>query len=135
MEILNLERPMGGRIEVLGQDTSGIVARPRSSRCAAILQVVFQDPMASLDPRLPIGDILAEPLRTHGFAPGQISTRVRELIELVGLRPEHVNRYPQAFSGGQRQRGRHCPGATLSSQSCSCSTSRSRRSTSRCERV
>ena len=68
------------------------------------LQVVFQDPMASLDPRLPIGDILAEPMRAHGVAAGQHARRVRELLELVGLRPEHVNRYPQAFSGGQRQR-------------------------------
>jgi len=103
MEILNLERPMGGRIEVLGQDTAEL-SRAGKFAVRRDLQVVFQDPMASLDPRLPIGDILAEPLRTHGFAPGQISTRVRELIELVGLRPEHVNRYPQAFSGGQRQR-------------------------------
>ncbi|MEQ1730218.1 MAG: oligopeptide/dipeptide ABC transporter ATP-binding protein, partial [Vicinamibacterales bacterium] len=68
------------------------------------LQVVFQDPMASLDPRMPVGDILAEPLRAHGVAPADVSRRVRELLELVGLQPEHVNRYPQAFSGGQRQR-------------------------------
>ena len=68
------------------------------------LQVVFQDPMASLDPRLPIGDILAEPLRAHGVPPVDRAHRVRELLRLVGLQPEHVNRYPQAFSGGQRQR-------------------------------
>jgi peptide/nickel transport system ATP-binding protein len=68
------------------------------------LQVVFQDPMASLDPRLPIGDILAEPLQAHGIAPGARAARVRELLRLVGLQPEHANRYPQAFSGGQRQR-------------------------------
>jgi peptide/nickel transport system ATP-binding protein len=103
MEILNLERPMSGRIEVLGQDTAEL-SRAGKFAVRRDLQVVFQDPMASLDPRLPIGDILAEPLRAHGVAPAQISKRVRELIELVGLRPEHVNRYPQAFSGGQRQR-------------------------------
>jgi len=68
------------------------------------LQVVFQDPMASLDPRLPVGDILAEPLRAHGVAPDAVAARVIELLRLVGLQPEHVNRYPQAFSGGQRQR-------------------------------
>ena len=68
------------------------------------LQVVFQDPMASLDPRLPIGDILAEPLQTHGVPPAERARRVRELLQLVGLQPEHANRYPQAFSGGQRQR-------------------------------
>ena len=68
------------------------------------LQVVFQDPMASLDPRLPIGDILAEPLHAHRVAPADRARRVRELLRLVGLQPEHANRYPQAFSGGQRQR-------------------------------
>jgi peptide/nickel transport system ATP-binding protein len=103
MEILNLERPMGGRIEVLGQDTAQL-SRAQKFAVRRDLQVVFQDPMASLDPRLPIGDILAEPLRAHGTPPEQVSRRVRELLELVGLRPEHVNRYPQAFSGGQRQR-------------------------------
>src|SRR5439155_829727 len=60
--------------------------------------------MASLDPRLPIGDILAEPLHAHGVPPADRARRVRELLQLVGLRPEHANRYPQAFSGGQRQR-------------------------------
>jgi peptide/nickel transport system ATP-binding protein len=70
----------------------------------ADLQVVFQDPMASLDPRLPVGDILAEPLQAHGVDQAAIATRVRELLRLVGLQPDHVNRYPQAFSGGQRQR-------------------------------
>jgi peptide/nickel transport system ATP-binding protein len=68
------------------------------------LQVVFQDPMASLDPRLPVGEILAEPLRAHGVRPETRARRIRELLQLVGLRPEHVNRYPQQFSGGQRQR-------------------------------
>jgi oligopeptide/dipeptide ABC transporter ATP-binding protein len=60
--------------------------------------------MASLDPRLPIGDILAEPLKAHGVPAVDRARRVRELLQLVGLQPEHVNRYPQAFSGGQRQR-------------------------------
>jgi peptide/nickel transport system ATP-binding protein len=68
------------------------------------LQVVVQDPMASLDPRLPIGEILAEPLQAHGVAPEARARRIRELLPLVGLSPEHVNRYPQQFSGGQRQR-------------------------------
>src|SRR6185295_15496183 len=65
---------------------------------------VFQDPLASLDPRMPIGDILAEPMETHGIPPADRGRRVRELLKLVGLQPEHANRYPQAFSGGQRQR-------------------------------
>jgi peptide/nickel transport system ATP-binding protein len=103
MEILNLSRPASGSIEVFGTDT----ARMSAADTFAVrrdLQVVFQDPMASLDPRMPIGDILAEPLRAHGVAQGDVSRRVRELLELVGLSAEHVNRYPQAFSGGQRQR-------------------------------
>jgi peptide/nickel transport system ATP-binding protein len=102
-EILNLARPMAGTIVVLGKDT----AKMRREERFAIrrdLQVVFQDPMASLDPRLPIGDILAEPLHAHGVPPADRARRVRELLQLVGLRPEHANRYPQAFSGGQRQR-------------------------------
>ncbi len=103
MEILNLERPQSGSIEVLGNDTSRMT-RTDTFAVRRDLQVVFQDPMASLDPRLPIGDILAEPLRAHGTPAAQVTTRVRELLGLVGLRPEHVNRYPAAFSGGQRQR-------------------------------
>jgi peptide/nickel transport system ATP-binding protein len=103
MEILNLEPPVSGRVEVLGKDTTSMT---RADRFAVRrdLQVVFQDPMASLDPRLPVGEILAEPLRAHDVAATEVVRRVRELLQLVGLQPEHVNRYPQAFSGGQRQR-------------------------------
>ena len=60
--------------------------------------------MASLDPRMPVSDILAEPMRTHGMSGDKIRARVRELLRLVGLNPEHAGRYPQQFSGGQRQR-------------------------------
>ncbi len=103
MEILGLEKPTGGRISVLGKDT----ARMSSSQKFALrrdLQVVFQDPMASLDPRLPIIDILAEPMRTHNVPPAEQRKRIFDLLKIVGLRPEHANRYPQEFSGGQRQR-------------------------------
>ena len=103
MEILNLEQPLSGSIQVLGKDTASMTPADRFA-IRRDLQVVFQDPMASLDPRLPIGDILAEPLRAHGVPDAQVSRRIRELLQLVGLQPEHVNRYPQAFSGGQRQR-------------------------------
>ncbi len=103
MEILNLERPTSGAITVLGKDTARMTASDRLA-VRRDLQVVFQDPMASLDPRLPIGDILAEPLRAHGVVAAEVTRRVRELLRLVGLQAEHVNRYPQAFSGGQRQR-------------------------------
>jgi peptide/nickel transport system ATP-binding protein len=103
MEILNLVKPQAGTIVVLGRDTATLTPADRFA-IRADLQVVFQDPLASLDPRLPIGDILAEPLETHGVAPPERARRVRELLALVGLQPEHANRYPQAFSGGQRQR-------------------------------
>ncbi len=69
------------------------------------LQVVFQDPYGSLNPRKRLGTIIADPLRIHHYGDrAQVKRRVRELLELVGLSPEHVNRYPHEFSGGQRQR-------------------------------
>ncbi|NMH93392.1 ABC transporter ATP-binding protein [Pseudonocardia bannensis] len=103
MEILGLEPPMGGRIVVLGSDVAGLGRRARVA-VRRDLQVVFQDPVASLDPRLPVGDVIGEPLEVHGVARPQIRRRVAELLDLVGLRPDHANRYPAEFSGGQRQR-------------------------------
>ncbi|MGE0702466.1 MAG: dipeptide ABC transporter ATP-binding protein [Vicinamibacterales bacterium] len=103
MEVLNLVKPQSGTIVVLGRDTATLTRADRFA-IRRDLQVVFQDPLASLDPRLPIGDILAEPLETHGVPAADRAHRVRELLTLVGLQPEHANRYPQAFSGGQRQR-------------------------------
>ena len=103
MEILGLNTPTSGSIEVLGQDVSTL---DRGGRRAIRrdMQVVFQDPIASLDPRLPVGDVIAEPLMVHGVPPARRAERVRELLRLVGLRPEHADRYPAEFSGGQRQR-------------------------------
>ena len=103
MEILNMARPQSGTISVLDRDTAAMTAEERF-HARRDVQVVFQDPMASLDPRLPVGDIVGEPLDAHGVPPGDRARRVRELLTLVGLSPEHANRYPQAFSGGQRQR-------------------------------
>jgi peptide/nickel transport system ATP-binding protein len=101
LQILELTRPQEGRIAVLGHDTAHLDARDRMA-IRRDMQVVFQDPLASLDPRMTVYDILAEPLRTHGR--GNPGIRVSELLGLVGLAQEHAGRYPQDFSGGQRQR-------------------------------
>ena len=68
------------------------------------MQMVFQDPFASLNPRKRVGQIVGMPLRLHGTGRDQVEDRVRELLSKVGLHPEHINRYPHEFSGGQRQR-------------------------------
>ena len=69
------------------------------------MQMIFQDPFSSLNPRMTVGDIVGEPLRIHKLASGSEQTdRVRDMLVKVGLKPEHYNRYPHAFSGGQRQR-------------------------------
>ncbi|MGH2767989.1 MAG: dipeptide ABC transporter ATP-binding protein [Actinomycetota bacterium] len=102
-EILNLAQPMGGSVVVFGRDASTLDARARRE-VRRNLAVVFQDPIASLDPRMPVGDILAEGLRAYGVAKAQRARRVHELLRLVGLDAEHAGRYPQEFSGGQRQR-------------------------------
>ena len=106
MEILRLHTPQAGSISVLGHDLDelnrGRNVRRRAKQVRAGIAAVFQDPLASLDPRLPVGDLLAEPLRTHGHT--KIAPRVRELLEMVGLEASHANRFPREFSGGQRQR-------------------------------
>ncbi|MGV9836245.1 ABC transporter ATP-binding protein [Nocardia niigatensis] len=102
-QIMDLIAPESGRIEVLGSDVATLTkARRREIRRK--LQIVFQDPSSSLDPRLPISDTLAEPLRIDGRPQDEIRRRVKELLNLVGLRPEHSDRYPADFSGGQKQR-------------------------------
>ncbi len=102
-EILELVAPQSGSIEVLGTDVAALSPASRRSLRRDI-QVVFQDPVASLDPRLPVFELLAEPLRANGFDKDHTNARVAELLETVGLRRADAARYPAEFSGGQKQR-------------------------------
>ena len=103
MEIMSLLRPQSGSVTVLGTQ-SGSQSGSDRRKMRGDLTIVFQDPMASLDPRLPVGDILSEPMVVQKVPPQRREERVRELLSLVGLNPEHASRYPAEFSGGQRQR-------------------------------
>ncbi len=102
--ILQLIAPTSGSVKFEGTELteldSGDMRRMRRQ-----IQVVFQDPFASLDPRLPVGEAIAEPLYIHGIRDrSAVQRRVAEMLKLVGLEPYHANRYPNEFSGGQRQR-------------------------------
>ncbi|MEU2366614.1 ABC transporter ATP-binding protein [Streptomyces noursei] len=103
MEVLGLTAPEGGTVEVLGHDTRTLDRAVRKELRGQV-QIVFQDPLSSLDPRLPVGEIITEPLRAQGADRAQAAARVPELLRLVGLSPDHADRAPHAFSGGQRQR-------------------------------
>jgi oligopeptide/dipeptide ABC transporter ATP-binding protein len=93
-----------GRIEFDGQDITGL-SRHQLRTVRRNVQMVFQDPFSSLNPRRRVGSIIADPLVIHGtVARAELRKRVQELMELVGLNPEHYNRFPADFSGGQRQR-------------------------------
>ncbi|HET9657087.1 MAG TPA: dipeptide ABC transporter ATP-binding protein [Kineosporiaceae bacterium] len=101
--ILQLHRPTSGSVRFRGRELTTL----RSKELRAVrrdVQIVFQDPYASLNPKMPVNDIVAEPLKIHGRWDSQGRDRVAELLRLVGLNPEHGNRYPHEFSGGQRQR-------------------------------
>ncbi len=102
-EILELVAPQSGSIEVLGTDVATLTASQRRALRRDI-QVVFQDPVAALDPRLPVSDLLAEPLLANGFGKSETNARVAELLDIVGLRRADAARYPAEFSGGQKQR-------------------------------
>jgi peptide/nickel transport system ATP-binding protein len=103
MQILELAAPQAGSVRLFGEDVA-TADRATRKRLRRDIQVVFQDPIASLDPRMPISDIIAEPLRLYGFTVERARARVTELLRLVGMSPEHASRYPAEFSGGQRQR-------------------------------
>jgi oligopeptide/dipeptide ABC transporter ATP-binding protein len=106
--ILRALRPTRGEIHFhLGERTVRLDALEGAALRAvrSHFQLIFQDPFSSLNPRMPVGEIIAEPLRLHRAAPpGEILERVRRLMTLVGLNVQHLRRYPHSFSGGQRQR-------------------------------
>jgi peptide/nickel transport system ATP-binding protein len=102
-QILELATPQAGSIEILGDDVAALDSAARR-KLRTELQVVFQDPVASLDPRLPVFDVIAEPLVTNGFDRRRCEERVAELLTIVGLNHADASRYPAEFSGGQKQR-------------------------------
>ncbi|TQI68663.1 ABC transporter ATP-binding protein [Clostridium sp. KNHs216] len=100
--ILRLYEPTGGKIIYNGEDVTNVDFAPYRKK----MQIVFQDPYASLDARMTVGDIVGEPIDIHNLASGrkERNERILSLLERVGLNSEHANRYPHEFSGGQRQR-------------------------------
>jgi oligopeptide/dipeptide ABC transporter ATP-binding protein len=102
--IMKLLEPTSGTIVFDGQDITNL-KRKKMQPIRRDIQIVFQDPYASLNPRMTVRDIVSEPLRIHGlYRRGEGRRRVEELLRTVGLSPEHANRFPHEFSGGQRQR-------------------------------
>ena len=103
--ILRLIEPSAGTVHFDGTDLSRLPPR-RLRGLRRRMSIVFQDPMSALNPRMSVGDIVAEPLRAHGLVSGRSeqADRARELLEMVGLRADHASRFPHEFSGGQRQR-------------------------------
>src|SRR6266542_2424778 len=102
--VTRLYDPTEGRVFFDGQDITRLKGR-QLRELRRDMQMIFQDPYASLNPRKTVGAIIGDPFHLHGTVPrNKIKNEVRHLMELVGLNPEHYNRYPHAFSGGQRQR-------------------------------
>jgi oligopeptide transport system ATP-binding protein len=102
--VLRLLEATKGQVFFDGRDI-GALGREDVRKLRKEMQIIFQDPYASLNPRMTVGDIISEPLKIHGLATGKdAEARVQELLRLVGLQPYHANRYPHEFSGGQRQR-------------------------------
>jgi oligopeptide/dipeptide ABC transporter ATP-binding protein len=101
--LLHLIKATSGEVRYAGRDLTQLSAK-QMRPLRRDLQIVFQDPFASLDPRMTVNEIVAEPLRIHGLFGSNGRDKVRELLAMVGLNPEHGNRYSHEFSGGQRQR-------------------------------
>ncbi len=101
--VIRLHEPTSGSVRFEGEDLlalRGGALRRRRRR----IQMIFQDPYASLNPRMRVGQVLKEPLREHGLATGDLDRKVKELMARVGLNPDFIDRFPHEFSGGQRQR-------------------------------
>ncbi len=102
--ILQLLKPTSGTVHFEGQEISSL-SRKELRPLRREMQMIFQDPYASLNPRKRIGQIVGSPLKLHGIAEGkELDRQVKDLMDRVGLAPEHINRFPHEFSGGQRQR-------------------------------
>jgi len=102
--VLQLLKPTSGSIKFEGTELTEL-GREEMRRMRREMQIVFQDPYSSLDPRMTVGDIVGEPLIVHGIGTRRDrSARIRELLDVVGFDPSYTNRYPHEFSGGQRQR-------------------------------
>jgi len=102
--IIQLFKPTSGSVRYQGKELVGL-SRNELQPIRRDIQMIFQDPYASLNPRRRVGQIIGDPLRLHGLASGsQLRREVQQLMDRVGLQPEHYNRYPHEFSGGQRQR-------------------------------
>lgn len=104
--IIRLYDPTAGKVTFMGEDISGKLTRPVRKNLRTNMQMIFQDPMASLNPRKKVSDIIGEGLEIHGLCktPGEREEKISEMLRKVGLSPEHASRYPHQFSGGQRQR-------------------------------
>jgi peptide/nickel transport system ATP-binding protein len=102
--LMRLIEPTSGTVHFDGRDVRSLHG-PDLKAFRRDVQIIFQDPYASLNPRFTIGEIIGEPLIIHGVStPNERRAKARELLDVVGLNPEHINRYPHEFSGGQRQR-------------------------------
>ncbi|MFJ4045426.1 dipeptide ABC transporter ATP-binding protein [Microbacterium sp. NPDC089987] len=104
LQIMDFEKQAEGDIVIAGTSVNELHDRKVERRLRRDIQIVFQDPMGALDPRMTVSDIIAEPLRAIGTSKEETQARVQELMDLVGLNPAHRDRFPGAFSGGQRQR-------------------------------
>ena len=103
LEVMEMTAPQSGTIRIEGHDVA-TTTKKEVKGLRRDVQIVFQDPMGAIDPRLPIGEVITEPLWVQGVPKAQRDERVTELLELVGLDPAMADRYPHEFSGGQRQR-------------------------------